>query len=153
MSVELMKKSIVEEKSYQFAKEIIKIYKQLRFDKEYKLSEQLLACGTSIGANVAEALAGQSKKDFISKMSIASKEARETKYWLKLLRDSEILDAYTCAELLSDADELSRILTSIVKTSIENNNSYSQKLIIHTENNYANSKLKTQNSKLLAPAR
>jgi len=79
----------------------------------------LLRSATGIGANVEEALAGQSKKDFIHKMSIASKEARETKYWLRLLKQSSItkieIDTF-----LNDIDEIIKILTSIIKTSAEN---------------------------------
>jgi len=76
-----MNKSVIKEKSYSFALNIIALYIQLKENKEYVISKQLLKSGTSIGANVEEAGAAQSKKDFLSKMSIASKEARETKYW------------------------------------------------------------------------
>ena len=85
-------------------------------ENEYVISKQLLKSGTSIGANVEEALAGQSKKDFIAKMSISSKEARETKYWLHLLKESE-LTQINVESLILDIEELIRILTSIVKTS------------------------------------
>jgi len=80
------------------------------------MAGQLLRCGTSIGANIEEALAGQSKKDFLSKMSIASKEARETNYWLRLLRDSDILDERQSTSILEESEELIKLLTSIVKT-------------------------------------
>ena len=76
--------------SFQFALKIIQLYQKLVENKEYVLSKQLLRSGTSIGANIAEATAAISKKDFILKMSIASKEARETKYWLYLLKESAI---------------------------------------------------------------
>ena len=79
------------EKSYSFALQIIRLYKSLLKQNEFVLSKQLLRSGTSIGANVEEALAGQSRADFLSKMSIASKEARETHYWLRLIRDSETI--------------------------------------------------------------
>jgi four helix bundle protein len=79
----------------------------------------LLKSGTSVGANVEEALAGQSKKDFFAKMSIASKEARETNYWLRLLGDSEILQKQHVNELMQMSEELIKILTSIVKTGYE----------------------------------
>ena len=75
-----MKKSIIKEKSYEFALDIIELYKFLIKQNEYVMSKQLLKSGTSIGANVEEAIAGQSRKDFISKMSISLKEARETNY-------------------------------------------------------------------------
>ncbi len=79
------------------------------------LSKQLLRSGTSLGANVEEASAAQSRNDFLAKMSIASKEARETKYWLRLLQESKIVDIDATSQL-TDIDELIRILTSIVKT-------------------------------------
>lgn len=116
-----MEKSIVKEKSYKFALEIIKLYKFLIKQNEYILSKQLLKSGTSIGANVEEALAGQSRADFLSKMSIASKEARETNYWLRLLRDGEIIDRKRLYPLLTESESLIRILTSIVKTTSTNN--------------------------------
>ena len=108
--------NVVQTKSYAFAIRIIKAYKYLIEEhKEYVLSKQLLRSGTSIGANIAEAAAAISKKDFILKMSIASKEARETKYWLYLLKESAICklnyDAY-----LDDVEQLIKLLTSIVKT-------------------------------------
>ena len=80
-----MKNNVVLEKSFDFALKIIDLYKQLNTEKEFIISKQLLRSGTSIGANIQEATAGFSKKDFIYKMSIASKEARETRYWLQLL--------------------------------------------------------------------
>ena len=110
-----MKESIVKEKSYLFSLKVIKLYKKLTEEKEFIISKQLLRSGTSIGANIEEALAGQSRRDFIAKMSIWSKEARETKYWLRLLRDSELTDL-SIEESLLDIDELIRMLTSIVKT-------------------------------------
>lgn len=114
-----MKESIVQQKSFEFSLKVISLYKELLNEKEYIISKQLLRSGTSIGANIEEALAGQSKKDFIAKMSISSKEARETKYWLKLLRESE-LTSIDVNSLILDIDELIRILTSIVKTSQQN---------------------------------
>jgi len=111
-----MKESIVQKKSFQFSLNIISLYKNLQVEKEFIISRQLLRCGTSIGANIEEALAGQSKKDFASKMAISSKEARETKYWLRLLKESE-LSELNVDSLILEIDELIRILTSIVKTS------------------------------------
>lgn len=109
---------MIEERSFNFAVEIIKLVKRLRERKEYVFADQLLRSATSIGANVAEAGAGQSKKDFIAKMAIASKEARETRYWLKLLQKGEIIndniDSY-----LNEIEEIIKILTKIVKTSQE----------------------------------
>jgi four helix bundle protein len=109
-------KSTIKEKSYAFALQIIELYKLLISNNEYVLSKQLLKSGTCIGANVEEALAGQSRADFLSKMSIASKEARETHYWLRLIRDSEILDGNAVEGILTEAEEISKMLTSIVKT-------------------------------------
>src|SRR5690554_5817458 len=83
--------NLIADKTFDFALDIIDFYIQLKDEKEYVLSKQLLRSGTSIGANVEEAIAAQSKKDFINKMSIASKEARETKYWLRLLSESKIV--------------------------------------------------------------
>lgn len=114
-----MKESIIQKKSFNFALKIIALYKQLLGENEYILSKQLLRSGTSIEANIEEASAGQNKRDFIHKMSIASKEARETKYWLKLLNQSKLTNLKLDA-LLFDIDEIIRILTSIVKTSTEN---------------------------------
>jgi len=84
---------------------------------EFILSKQIIRSGTSIGANLEEALAGQSRKDFISKMAISSKEARETNYWLRLLRDSQLCDGIDYTNLINDSEEIIKILTSIVKTS------------------------------------
>ena len=114
-----MKESIVQEKSFQFSLKIIRLYKKLLIEKEYILSKQLLRSGTSIGANIEEALAGQSKRGFTAKMSITSKEARETKYWLRLLKESELTNLEV-KSLILDIDELIRILTSVVKTSQQN---------------------------------
>lgn len=110
-----MSESIVQKKSFEFSLEIIALYRLLQGKREYVISKQLLRSGTSIGANVEEASAGQSKKDFLSKMSVASKEARETKYWLRLLQESKIVDMDVATEL-SHVEELIRILTAIVKT-------------------------------------
>lgn len=116
-----MKTNIIQVKSYQFALNIIKIYKSLIYTKkEFVLSRQLLRSGTSIGANVEEAIGGQSKKDFISKMSIAYKEARETHYWIRLLMDSDIINKANGNEILSDSEELLRIISSILNTAKDN---------------------------------
>ena len=114
-----MKESIVQQKSFQFSLKIISLYKELLKENEYIVSKQLLRSGTSIGANIEEALAGQSKRDFTAKMSISSKEARESKYWLRLLKQSE-LTSIDVDSLILDIDELIRILTTIVKTSQQN---------------------------------
>lgn len=104
-----MGKSIIKEKSYDFALRIIKLCTQLRNEKHYEISSQLLRSGTSIGANVEEALAGQSRKDFFAKMSIASKEARETNYWLRLIIDAGIVNKQKCQKMLRESEELIKI--------------------------------------------
>ncbi|OGU35107.1 MAG: four helix bundle protein [Ignavibacteria bacterium GWB2_35_6b] len=107
--------NIILNKSFEFALEIIELYKMLRSNKEYVISKQLLRSGTSIGANVEEATAAQTKKDFITKMAIASKEARETRYWLRLLDKSKLID-YDYNKYIKLINEIIKILTAIVKT-------------------------------------
>src|SRR3990172_5126755 len=109
-----MKDNLVQQKSYAFALSVIALYRDLLLKNEFVLSKQLLRSGTSIGANVEEALAGQSRADFLSKMSIASKEAREARYWLRLLRDSETLSKSKVEPLLTEFESIVNILTSIV---------------------------------------
>ena len=110
----------VVEKSFEFAVEVVKAVKKLRTDsKEYELASQLLRSGTSIGANVAEAQKAQTGKEFVSKMSIASKEANEVIYWLKLLEASDVMAKETTKPLLGKAFELEKLLTSIIKTKQE----------------------------------
>jgi four helix bundle protein len=109
--------NIIKEKTYRFAIEIIHLYEQMKRQNEFVISKQLVRSGTSIGANVEEAIAAQSRKDFISKMAISSKEARETNYWLRLLRDSMLLKGLDLKNLIKESEEIIKILTSIVKTS------------------------------------
>jgi four helix bundle protein len=109
--------NVVVEKTYAFAIRIVKCYKYIITEqKEFVLSKQVLKSGTSIGANVEEAVGGQSEKDFISKMNIAYKEARETHYWLRLLRDTEFLDKKISESLLEDNEEILKLIGSIIKT-------------------------------------
>jgi four helix bundle protein len=118
-----LKDNIILDKSFAFAVRVVKLYKYLCDEKkEYVLSKQLLRSGTSIGANINEAQAGQSKADFISKMSIASKEARESKYWIDLLVKTEYLNVNEqhSKSLVSDIEEIIKLVTSIVKSSKEN---------------------------------
>ncbi len=103
------------EMSFEFSLQIIGLYRKLIENKEFILSKQLLRSGTSIGANVEEANAAQSKKEFITKMSIASKEARETRYWLKLLDKSNMV-ALDYSTTLASVEHQINILTKIVKT-------------------------------------
>ena len=110
--------NIIETKSFNFAIQIVKLYKYLYYSKkEYVLSKQLLRAGTSIGANVAEAEQAQSKADFISKISIALKEATETNYWIRLLNATDYLSNYEIKTILANCNELERILTAIIKSS------------------------------------
>ena len=112
-----MTESIAGKKSYNFALRIIKLSRILKEEKkEFVLYKQILKSGTSIGANVEEALGAQSDKDFISKMNIAYKETRETHYWLRLLRDSEIIETKLSKSLIMDCEELLKILSKIITT-------------------------------------
>jgi four helix bundle protein len=108
--------NIIAELTFDFALEIFPLYRFLVNQKDFILSHQLLKSATSIGANVEEALAGKTFKDFITKMSIASKEARETRYWLKLLAKSQFYP-YNYTSYLEKIESIIRILTKIVKTS------------------------------------
>ena len=109
--------SIIGKKSYAFALEVIVIYKTLIADKkEYILSKQLLGCGTSIGANVHEALSSESKRDFIHKLSIALKESKEPSYWLNLLKESSYITIDQFENLNNNCKELIKILSSIILT-------------------------------------
>ena len=104
-------------KSYAFALRIVKMYRYLcKEENEFVLSRQVVRSGTSIGANVEEAVGAQSTKDFLSKMSIAYKEARETHYWLRLLRDSAILDAQSADSVIEDCEELLKLSGSIIRS-------------------------------------
>lgn len=109
--------NVIQQKSYQFALQIVFLYKWLSEEKkEYVLSKQLLRSDTSIGANVEEAIGGQSDKDFLSKLSIAYKEARETKYWLRILRDTGYVTIQKSDSLLAASEEIQKILGSIIRT-------------------------------------
>ena len=110
-----MSHSAVREKSFEFALQMVEVYKVLRENREFVLSRQLLRSGTSIGANIEEANAGQSRRDFLSKMSVALKEARETRYWLSLLQRSRLVDIDLKSQL-TGVEELIRLLSAIVKT-------------------------------------
>ena len=114
-----MARACGQRKSFEFALDVIQLYKLLTGNKEFIISKQLLRSGTRIGANVEEATAAASKKDFIHKMIIASKEARETKYWLRLLCEGKLVDA-DYSNYLIKSDELINILTAIIKTSQAN---------------------------------
>ena len=113
-----MKESVIKDKSKDFALRIIKLYKYLTTtatNKEYILSKQVVRSGTSIGANIKEALRGQSRPDFRAKMNIALKEASETEYWLELLYEAEYIDETSYDSIIEENRELIKILTTIVK--------------------------------------
>ena len=111
-----MKRSMIREKSIDFALLLIDLYGKLQGEREYVISKQFLRSGTSIGANVSEALAGESRADFVHKMAVSSKEARETLYWLELLNRSQLV-ALDYSPYIERCEELVKILTSIVKSS------------------------------------
>ena len=114
----MSKQNIIVEKSYNFGLRTVKLYIYLRKNKvERELLIQFLKSGTSVGANVEEAEGGQSLNDFIHKIGIAYKEAREAHYWLRLLRDSELLELKLANSFIQEAEELKKILASILKTS------------------------------------
>lgn len=116
-----MKESVLSEKSFAFALRIVNLYKHLTTEhREYVMSKQVLRSGTSIGANIEEAKHGQSKPDFIHKLSIAQKEASETRYWLRLLEKSEFLGNKLAQSLIDDCDEIQRMLTASIKTTKTN---------------------------------
>ena len=108
--------------SFDFALEIIELTRYLKLNKDFVISNQLLKSGTSIGANVSEAQAAQTTKDFIAKMSIAAKEARETEYWIRLLDKSKTIDSYEKkSKLFDQIQSIIKLLTSIIKTTQEKN--------------------------------
>jgi len=110
--------SIAKEKSMAFSIRIVRLYKYLTDEqKEYVLSKQLLRCGTSVGANVAEAIYGSSRKDFVAKLQIALKECAETLYWIELLHSCEYLSTAMFQSLFDDCEEIRKILVSSVKSS------------------------------------
>jgi four helix bundle protein len=109
--------NIVQEKSYAFSLRIVKLYQYLCNEKrEYVLGKQILRSGTSIGANVEEAIGGQSRKDFYARMTVAYKEARETHYWLRLLRDCGYIADNNAASIVADCEELLKIIGTILRT-------------------------------------
>ena len=116
-----MKKNPIKDKSYSFALKSINTYKNLQQKQEFVLSKQFLRSATSIGANIEEGIQAESKKDFIHKLSISQKEAFETHYWIRLLRDADYLDKQIAMDLIKDCEEIQKIITAILKTSKKNN--------------------------------
>ena len=113
----MKKDNVIQMKSYDFAVKTILLCKEIMSkEKEYVLSKQLLRSATSIGANVEEAIGGQSRRDFFSKLTIAYKEARETHYWIRLLKDTKYILRERADEMISDVEEILKIIGSIQKT-------------------------------------
>src|SRR6476619_1692058 len=118
-----MKEKRSRNKAYNFALRIVNLYKFMADKhKEFVLSKQILRSGTSIGANIEESVHAQSRSDFIHKLSIAQKEANETNYWLRILRDSNYLNEKLAASLLADCEEIQRLLAASIKTAKLNQN-------------------------------
>ena len=137
--------SIVQEKSFRFAVQIVGyIRRQQKDHVNLILTRQLLRSGTSIGANIEEALGGQSSKDFISKLAIAAKEAREAGYWLRLIRETQPHNHPELASLLAECGELVKMLNSIILTTRSKLAAADSGLQLRTHN----SELKTQNPEL-----
>jgi four helix bundle protein len=112
-----MKDNVILDKSFAFAVRIVNLHKYLvKEQKEYELSKQLLRSGTSIGSNAEEAVGGVSKKDFANKLGISYKEARETRFWLRLLSATEYINDKQFKSLLADCEELIKILTAILNS-------------------------------------
>ena len=111
-----MKENIIVQKTFEFAVEVAHLYKRLKLAHEYQIGNQLFRSAGSIGANVEEAQAALTKRDFIHKISIAAKEARETRYWLRLIQVSKLIEE-DFAILMQKVNEIILILTSIIKTS------------------------------------
>lgn len=121
MEKECKKGNVIQKKSYHFALVVIEVYKRLiKEQKEFVLSRQFLKSGTGIGANIEEAIGAQSKKDFISKMAIAYKEARETSYWIRLLVDSGYMSRDMWCSLEQELDDILKILVKIQVTASKN---------------------------------
>lgn len=111
----------IAERSVTYALQVIKLYRELQQDEVGRvLGRQLLRAGTSIGANIHEAQGGQSKADFIAKMYIAYKEARETSYWLRLIRESQIVSMERLHDIIDETEQIMRILSSILLSARRN---------------------------------
>ena len=114
----MKQENLILDKSYKFGLRIVKLYLHLRKKKiDNGLCSQILRSGTSVGANIEEAVGGSFRKDFINKMQVSYKEARETRYWLRLLMDSELLEKKLANSFITDCEEILKILTTILKSS------------------------------------
>jgi len=112
----MRKENIIQEKSFAFAIRIVNLYQHItKKEEEYVLSKQILRSGTSIGANVEESIGGSSKKDFKAKLKIAYKEARESMYWLRLMKETNYIDETMFKSISADCDEILRLLFTIIK--------------------------------------
>ena len=121
MEVGILENNVIQEKSYKLALNIVNLVKKFpRRTEGFVLGNQLLKAGTSVGANVEEAIGAFSREDFIYRMNIAQKESRETHYWLRLIRDSKLLIDEELNVLINDAEEVMRILGAIVRSSRKN---------------------------------
>lgn len=112
----MQKPTEINDRAYRFALDVIRLYRALQVQNEYVLSKQLVRAGTSIGASVEEATAAKNRKDFTAKMTKASRDAREARYWLRLLMDSRIRDKIDFSEALAKVEELVKILVATVKS-------------------------------------
>lgn len=111
------RENIILDKTYNYAIRIVKLYQYLcKEKKEFELSRQILRSGTSIGANVEESVGGLSRKDFLAKLGVSYREARETRFWLRLLRDTDYISTEQSDSMLEDLEEIIRIITAIQKT-------------------------------------
>jgi len=126
-----MEEKFIQERSFQFSLMIIEVYKKLLFQKEFIISKQLFRSGTSIGANVAEAQGGISKREFRNKMSIALKEALEARYWIKLLIESELVEIEMSKEE-AELETMINMLYKIVKTSSQTSSIEAKKYTLNT---------------------
>ncbi len=115
----MARENLIVDETFSFALRMVEMARLLREQREFDLASQFWRAGTSIGANVEEAQAAQSRPDFLSKMSIAAKEARETRYWLRLIREGNIVPSVAVLPRIEDIERILRILTSIVKTASE----------------------------------
>jgi four helix bundle protein len=123
----MKKENVVVSKSYEFAKNVVKLSQNLNANRNFVLANQILKSGTSVAANIREGTAAQSRKDFIHKMSISLKEARESAFWIDLLTDTEIIDLKTGSRLNAQFIEIIKILTATLNTAKRNDRSVKQR--------------------------
>jgi four helix bundle protein len=119
----MKKDNVIQDKTYRFALRAVKLYQYLVKKKEFVLSKQVLRSGTAIGAMIEEGIGAESRADFVHKLSMANKECKETHYWIRLLRDSEMINTTISHSLLRDCEEIGRILASIILTTKNGRNS------------------------------